>query len=268
MPWESGNEYPPEDSWGDSRKLGAPVDLGAYEFDPRRIGQGYVGDCWLIAALMSICATPWGAEYLANGLAWDAYKGGYWVTLYRDGKPIKVFVDSVHKSFGEADGVNPSWLSVYEEAIYQERQKEGDLERGVGGDAYNRLLPPKGDSGNPGRTNILFGASANNVSDEVGKGNIVTAGTNPSPLFSDKHARNTPLRDPGTGELKPGETVRISLGHEYTVKQVAANGDVLVLNPWGPGNAYDDGNVIRLSPNEFNGLFNSISWASGDKPSR
>jgi hypothetical protein len=47
---------------------------------------------------------------------------------------------------------------------------------------------------------------------------------------------------------------------------VARNGDILLRNPWGPGNEADQGIVIRLTPEQFNGHFISLAVAPGARP--
>lgn len=125
--------------------------------DPDAVEQGSVGDCGLMASLMGIAQHD--PDLLRENLVRND-DGTWTVTLYRDGEPVEIVVDSTVPAQGahsivpadlDGDGVMDeqaryfSWVSIYEKALAEYTSTYGDssyeeLDNGAYGDEYMEIL--------------------------------------------------------------------------------------------------------------------------------
>ena len=240
-----------------TQRLTGPVSM---TMQPEDVRQGAAGDCWYLAALAALANTPGGRATLQQNMIWDPVRQGYWVTLYRNGKPEVYFVDTVY-----ADGAytydakwnrTPSWVSVYEAALVQY----------YGGDAFAL----NGGSGNAA-FEILTGQDATGldasqgtwlIRDALADGETVVAASQVKfPWDSEFIEVVAQVQNPN-GTYSP-RTIEIVRNHEYSVVSVDADGNIYIRNPWGPGNtAGDDGRVIMLTQTQFWYYFHTVSVGS------
>ena len=69
-----------------------PSFRGNFGIRPQGVGQGAVGDCWLIQAISAIAEHPERVERIMEEV--DAEKGIYKVTLYANGRWVPVIIDN------------------------------------------------------------------------------------------------------------------------------------------------------------------------------
>ncbi len=247
--------------WGDEgvldRKvpLDGEVDLSDAGLDPLLIKQGGAGDCWYIAALISIADSPGGADFIRDHMEWDEEKQGYWVTLYfPDGSPGKYFVDSVYADGAGQGRVN--WASVYEAALVQHEGGEDDINGGYSDNAFEIITGGDASRG---------GTDVDKMRDALEDGKPVAVSTDSERKVLWVEWGGAPTVDAQV-ENPPGvwtsTEIDIVDGHAYSVVDVDDDGNVFVVNPWGPGNSSDGGGVIKLSEEEFERAFSKQSIGS------
>lgn len=205
------------------------IDL-SWPFGPEDINQGGVNDCWWLATLAAYADTPEGANWLKDHIH-DNGNGSYTVTLYRDGKPIKVTVtdyfpavkgkDGRTYPYGAYRGDEPNWVSIFEKArAAMPDTGSYDFVNGFYS-VFNK------DFGSGGAMETLTGDPAHWFSP-------------PGPHRADTHSASE-LR----GDLEEGRPITVTTAfpgredmvnwHVYTVMAIDEQGNVALRNPWGPG---------------------------------
>lgn len=253
---------PPEDEW-------TPEEAERFAeqwIDPDMIMQGQVGDCGLMASLMAIAQHD--PDLIRENLVRNP-DGTWTVTLYKDGVPVPITVESTLPEHGaksivpadlDGDGeydeyaIYNSWVSIYEKAVAEYTSEYGDssyaeLDNGGYGDEY---------------MSILTGNEAQRTGDSD---------------FADIATRLEDGPVTATTEM-PREWWRLSNevddptivpNHEYNVQQIipagtpAPDGSVSdqdrihLDNPWGPEGG--DGKVgdLYLTEQEYKDNFRAVS---------
>lgn len=215
---------------GTDWKKWSGIDLTG-RYSPEDINQGDVNDCWWLGTLAAYANTPEGQKWLKDHIHANP-NGTYTVTLYIDGKPVKVTVtdyfpegdngaagNGVWNGLGKKD---PNWASIFEKA--------------------RAALPDAGSY-----DNLTGGWSV--VNENFGSGGAMAT------LTGDRARWVTP-RDPFTDWLFPGYqlpdlrkdltdgrpvTVTTYISdrddmvdwHQYTITNVSADGTITLRNPWG-----------------------------------
>lgn len=234
-PIDSGGNF------GDPEQIDPPADLSEEEFNSRNISQGQIGDCSLLSSLAAVAHSD--PEFVQEHISYDAETGNYTVTLYEDGEPVDVVVDSTALSgqARDADG-NYSWATIYEKAVAA--HLGGDMEN-INGVWPHDMMPlitgedADQNSHDDSGWNPFDGApSSDDIRDSVENGRPVVALT-PDDLDHDE----------------------IGANHYYVVDHVKDDGSIVLLNPWGP----DDANhTVTVSESEYQDIFEHT--ATGEMP--
>lgn len=241
-----GGVKPPKDddgNYGTPEEIDPPVDLSIEAFNRDNIAQGSIGDCWLLSSLGAVAQND--PEFLQEHISYDKESDTYTVTLYEDGEPVDVTVDSTALS-SQARGEDGeySWVTIYEKAIAA--QMGGDFEH------LNADQPEKAmeyitgqDADQNSHSDVWLNPfdgppSAGDIREDLDAGNPVVAHT--------------------SGDLDHDSIVG---GHAYTVTNVAEDGSVTVMNPWGESGAGDD-HYVTLSEAEFQETF--VTTTTGEAP--
>lgn len=215
---------------------GGPLDLSdaGIAAQARDNRQGQYGFCAYLTPLMSIGrADP---DLIRRNMQWDPQTRTYTVTLHDPdtGEPVQVQVDpeQIPDGGSEGPGGEPTYLSVYEEAL---RQQYPDID----------------DTNFPEATKIITGESAeerpatdtdfDEIQTTMDDGGAVMAAT------------------PGAAEPQPADVPddkRLVQGHAYSVAGIDDQGRIILENPWGPQGGYDsNGNFcpgeVRLTEDEY-----------------
>jgi len=247
------------------RLRGAPVPddvLDRTSWDPQDVGQRGIGDCYLLSSLMALMRTDAGDDLLRRNVRWDESQSGYWVTLYREGEPFDVFVDATYL-LGARQGQygDIGVVSLYEAAVgihlgYPDFNDGGwpkdALELVTGGSA--REYETGSSWWNP--FDDRFGDSQDEIAAQLADGAAVTADTSGRPS-----AEGVPVVVECDGSQVEA-TVTIVGGHAYSVERIDDDGNVWVRNPWGAGNSADDGNLVRLTSEQFATYFRNVTVAA------
>lgn len=235
-------------------------------FDPDAVAQRGIGDCYLLSSLMGFMATDAGDAMIRQNIRWDEARGGYWVTLYDDGEPQEYFVDHVF-AHGvkelDPDAVRPrpdqpNIASLYEAALSQHLGYRDFDDGGWPSDAMSLITGQEA-------TDYDHGDIARNVEalrGDLAQGASVVAATGSAPT-EEPRVMTVDVRDDRGGIVTT--QVEIVDTHAYQVVDVESDGSVWVRNPWGQGNSADQGQVYRLSPDEFSEVFWRVSaseWPS------
>jgi len=216
-----------------------PVDLDEESFKPDNISQGQMGDCGLLANLAAVAkADP---EFLQEHISYDEKSNTYTVTLYEDGEPVEVKVEGslIDAAAHEGDGTTAGWVSIYEKAAAQHRGGYEHIQGQPPEDLYEMIT---GESAGRYETDAFFPwneRSVDEIRDDLDAGKPVTAWT--------------------PGDLDDPDIVG---GHAYMVESVDEDGNVRVMNPWGP-NAGEP-HYVTLTAEEFKSKFSEV--AVSDKP--
>lgn len=198
---------------------------------PGDIDQGYLGDCYFLAALASIAQQH-------PEVIWDAIKdngdGTYTVTFYQDGKPVEITVDNEFPVREDSNG-NPTsqpayantgsipqelWPLIMEKAYAQlDGNSYSDIEGGWRGEAVELLTgrPPQQldlSATTPEEATIRLQELQNYLND----GHYLTAATRPKGLL----------------ENDAGWPSNVVPSHAYSIERVdVENGLIYLRNPWG-----------------------------------
>lgn len=234
-------------------------------FEPWDIQQREIGSCALLSTLSSLMRTDRGDEWLRDRVRWDAEREGYWVTLYDEGRPVRVFVDHVYGHGANQrvdnilwDGSRPSLASLYETAVAQHIGYD-DLEDGIARTRAMELIT--GQAGvehqyvypGPSSTAWQDVFAALNRGDPVSAGTMVDVGGDGS-WEIEVHRRGS------DGALVTDE-VDLRGNHAYAVVGAEPDGSVWVVNPWGPHNGADGGGPFLVSRETFADLFSGVAYA-------
>lgn len=249
-----GYTWPP-DGWPLERPWDTaplpPDILDTSTFDPRHVSQGGIGDCYLISTLMTLMRTPEGDALLRQNVRWDPEAGGYWVTLYVDGKPTPFFVD--HAITGGATENDKAGLVTIYEAAMRDYLSYADLhDGGVASDVYPLITGQ-----DASQTKAPDGGwDLGDLHDEFADSGYMVASA------SEVDSVNAPEMITVQRETPYGtyytETVEIIGPHAYAVVAVTDEG-VWLMNPHGAGNRVDGGGSFLVSPEDFDRLFWRVS---------
>ena len=271
------------DQWGDLVPLTGPVPMDdPADVDPVNVAQKGAGDCWLVSSIIAILDQPWGATQLRSHLLWDEARKGYVVTLYEGGKARHVFVDQVHSNFTRVHGVIPSWVSVFEEAVYRlENDKAGKVNGRLPTAGFDYLLGGSkpvaasflGGSGpkvseRKARLHLLWDSNADDADRYLDQGKIVLAASNPGGFWGKFFGSTGEIEAEtrGADGVWTPKQVTIAPSHVYVVVDVDDDDRVSLMNPWGEGNSNDGGGVFRISGKHFNDNFGALSTIDPTPP--
>lgn len=256
--------YLPEDDGWD-RKSGE--NAAEQWIDPDMVEQGAVGDCGAIATLMALAQHN--PDLIRRNLRRND-DGTWTVTLYKDGEPVDITVDSTLPINGshslipadlDGDGVEDeyirqfSWVSIYEKALAEFTSKYGDssyaeLNNGGYGDEYMEILT--------GQEARRTGASSfEDLSARLSEGPVTVT----TELPPDEWWKFTPeVNDP-----------TIVPNHEYNVHgfipagtpapdgSVSDQDRIHLDNPWGPDGGDDKAGDLYLTEQEYKDNFRAAS---------
>ena len=199
---------------------------------PTDVSQGGLGDCWLVASMMSLARTN--PELIEKAIK-DNGDGTYDVTLYEDGKPVVVTVTG---EFPARDGdpayadndsdVRELWPMLIEKAAAQH----------MGGD-YDDIVGDK-----PGRAMELLTGKEPTVYED-GFGFWDDLDQPPAQELKKRFDNGDSMVFSTHGDDKSIGDHQLVGGHAYVITGVADNGDVTLQNPWGANHPpitvpYDD----------------------------
>lgn len=205
--------------------------------------QGTLNDCWMLAKLNAIVeADPsWPQQHVR-----DNGNGTVSVKFYdRDGNPYWVTVtDELPSNGAQPEGVNSStWAAYYEKAMATDDHGADGI---LGGQGYDGLMAGFSDSADVYMTgkesdNVKFTGlnpwadPYTEVKEAIADGKGVVAG----------NWSNSPMPWAGGDD-------DLAQYHVYYVKEIQADGDVVLGNPWGHSD-------VTLSPDEFNSYMEDVS---------
>ena len=237
--------------------------------DPDMVEQGSVGDCGLMASLMGIAQHD--PDLIRDNMVRN--EDGTWtVTLYKDGVPVQITVESTlpegaarsiipvdRDGDGEAEEYtrSHSWVSIYEKAMAEYTSQYGDssyaeIDNGGYGDEYMSILTGQESQ----RTDESDFAD---IQSRLEEGPVSAATEQPREWWR------------LTGEVDDPTVVP---NHEYNVQQIipagtpAADGTVATEdrihldNPWGPdGGGEDSAQVgdLYLTEQQYQDNFRAVS---------
>lgn len=251
----------------EGRLLDVPLFGTSDDVNGDQVRQGMVGDCWLMATMMSLAdADP---EFVKR-MVIDNEDGTYTVKLYKDGKRHDVVVDGdfllndkEQPAFaGGGKNATALWPLLVEKAIAQDLGGYDAIVSDQSNRAMKILLGehPKQDiNSQAGIMGRLRNWGDTDLSDEDMRR-----------LVQDDHAvmvACTEGKDLEDFKLESGGTVTIHGDHCYQVAAVDLDRDhnyhVTVVNPWNDPKADGGGgDVITFSMDEFRRKYREINWAS------
>ncbi|WP_110514689.1 WXG100 family type VII secretion target [Herpetosiphon llansteffanensis] len=213
------------------------------------VTQGYLGDCYFMAALASVAQQN--PDLIKNAIA-DNGDGTYTVTFYEDGKPVKVTVDSDFPVKEDSSGNSTNnlayaqhgstpdelWPMILEKAYAQHTENSyEEIEGGWPGDAVE-LLTGKAPTeisttaSTPEQTKTVL----QDLNTRLSNGDSVTVATRTEGWFED----TTTWPD------------NVVANHAYSVEKVdVEKGLIYLRNPWGTGSAPQP-----MSLEDFNKYYN------------
>ena len=227
--------------------------------DPDELTQGTIGDCWVLAPLLSLMDSDAGDQFLRNNVSWDPVKNGYWVTLYPppDATPTKVFVGSVFRN-GVTTMVGPDdskygCAAIYEAAISKQVGYD-HLDGGGWPDESIQLITGRScDKYDPGNV------TAEAINQAVGNHYPVVAGTSRS--FEGDGASVVDMWHKDGTTMSPYVCGDLAANHAYEVVGVDPSGMIGLRNPHGePGE--DGGGVFYISRADFDSHFAQGVWVA------
>lgn len=222
-------------------------------FDPDDVSQGQIGDCFLLAPIISLLNSDGGDDFIRENVRWDDDKGGFWVTLYSGGKPEEIFVKDVYGQGAKQkdwewwilSGDKPSIAALYESA-YREMHSYSDLDDGGTSSKAMELITGKSvtEIANLDYSG-LSSSEYQGLRDVIDDGGQVT-------LSSPRSGEHQISVTDAAGNTRDVEIVN---QHSYVVTRIDADGSVWLRNPWGPGNSADGGGEFRVSADDATSLF-------------
>ncbi len=208
-----------------------PIDISieAIQAAAETNAQGGWRNCVQLASLRALAATN--PKLLQDHVEWDADKGAYVVTLWDPdtGEKKNVYVDPTTLTDASRDSKDPQKLTIfdiYEQAlIAEDPTHSGEILT----DGFKTITGEDAQSTN----------STNDVIDAVRDGKAVTAG-----------GSTQDYTDSSVPEEK-----RLVPRHAYHVKEVTAEGNIILENPWGPEGSRSEGmhfpGQVELTPEEY-----------------
>lgn len=217
--------------------------------DPYDINQNAVGSCWLLAPLAAQAGLDPG--FLADNIVYDESTNEYIVTLYEDGEPVEVRVESSYfiGRDGEYMGVvdddgNPNYASIYEKAVAEHLGgKYGDVDGGYADEGIELITGKEAVS----HAVDSPGASPEAIAAQLEAGEPVVAST----------------------KMLMGPNSPIVSGHVYTVTDVTPQGDLVLYNPWGANpesdtySGTDEPGEIVIPAEDVHKYFSSVETTAG-----
>lgn len=239
---KGGDEILPEVEVGE-------VPLELEEFDPRNIDQGSLADCWFLASLGAVAAQD--PQWLQDHISYDSEAGTYTVTFYDDGEPVDVTIDDdfTPSGSGDANG-NPSWATVYEKAAAVFMGGDyTDVEYDSAAQGLEMITGQDSDTDGSGANPFDGPPDFDDMQGALDEGRPVVA-------FANTNRDYIPWDGP--------EDSSVVANHMYVVDGVNEDGEIVLINPWGPGGGTIDGDKkpgeIKLTPEEFESSFQSVTY--------
>lgn len=250
----------------------------------RDVRQGGIGDCYYLAGLMAVLASPEGRAWLKSCVRvrrrprTDGVPGfvvdGFFVTVYDD--PLhpeesakrEVFVDSTYQR--GVNGLKPNMVSVFESA-YGQIHPGGTLDsgpyNGIGGGSRAEALQditnvtPGGVSRHQG----FFGWGEGYHSEDreqimraLSERRPMTAGTGSAP---EAHFPDAGWADVEVTINGAEQSIRIPHGHAFMVEEATSEG-VTLRNPWGhnrTSNGYPVSASFVMSWEDFGHYYGDVA---------
>lgn len=195
------------------------------------------GFCAYLSPLASIAnADP---AFIRGHVKWNAGTGRYEVRLYdpMTGQPVVVEVDPTEANGPDSQEYSTknsnTFMSIYEKAVRKQFPEIGSMNF----DESTRLITGRGCPERPA-TDTSF--------DEIRD----TLGSNPPGAVM--------AATPGAAEQQPDDVdphKRLVQGHAYSVKGFDAQGNIILMNPWGPAGGMSDGKFypgeVHLTEEEY-----------------
>jgi hypothetical protein len=227
---------------------------------PEAVYQGQVGDCWILACVGSLAATPHGKQSIKNMIE-DNGDGSYTVTFPGDPKhPVTVTeLTQAELAHGAAPTENGIWVAVLEKAYGKYKGQQDDNPTRVRTDSIRGGDPQEAMELLTGNTADLrslkddsIEATHEKLTEAVRMGRPMTAG------IDDEENRDT----------KTADALGLPNNHEYSVIGYK-DGKVKLRNPHGknePKNAdgtvqdgADDG-TFEMSLEEFHKTYHWVNY--------
>lgn len=219
---QSGNPDIPEGEGHENisyRTVAGPVVVDGVEMSDAK--QGYLGDCWFVASMMSLARTN--PEIIESAIV-DNGDGTYDVTLYDDGKPVVVTVSNELPTVAEGDpayadndsSTRELWPMLLEKAAAQH----------LGGD-YEDIVGDKPERG----LELLTGKEADVYEDGFGFWDDLDQP--PAAELYERFQAGDSMVFSTHGEDKSIGDHKLIGAHAYVITDVSPEGDVTLQNPWG-----------------------------------
>ena len=216
---------------------------------PGDIQQGYLGDCYFLAALASVAQQH--PEAIWNAIR-DNGDGTYSVTFYQSGKPVAVTVDNEFPVTEDSNGTSTTdpayantgstsqelWPMIMEKAYAQ-----------LGGSSYSKI-----EGGWPGEAvELLTGQPPQRLDLRASTSEETQLRLRELQNYlNDGHYLTAATRPKGLLESTKGWPSNVVPLHAYSIERVdVENGLIHLRNPWGSGRA-----PAPITLEEFNKYYN------------
>lgn len=245
----------------------------------RGVDQGSVNDCWFLSALMGVAEHD--PNYIRDHMRRNA-DGTWTVTLYKDGDPVEIVVESefspdaaghrVPRRDGHGDviigpdgepemvTVTGGWPAIYEKASAEYRSTYGDsgyeqLGYGWGEEGYEMLTP--GDVERTGQSGF------DDIRERFENGPVSVATEHPEDarLYAYWEGR---IDDPTVVPRHEYNVAGfIAAGEKAPDGSIAAQDRIHLENPWGPGGGSFGGTErtgdLYMTEDEYKDNFRGVS---------